>query len=273
METSITLPDRLLCDLKCILDGSFYPLTTFMDLPDYNSVITDMRLSSGTVWPIPIVLPMTSKGPLQTVNLLDKYGNKVAIMEDVKLWETSLMLEIQVYDSSATSIESNHPYVQVLRQYNVGTITEPRMECITGKLTDCGISNSPFFLNFADLRLSPADTTTTFRNNNWNKVIGFQTRNPMHYCHIELTKFCMTKSGVNNLLIQPIVGVTQECDVAYSARIRCYRHILQDNIYAEYNVMVSILPLSMRMAGPREAVWHAIIRKNYGCTQIGRAHV
>ena len=268
----ITLTDRVLCDLKCIIDGSFAPLTGFMNPEDYDSVVNNMTLSDGkTIWPMPIVLPVIVRDGIDLMKippfqLFDRYGNYVASVIRTQSWKPDLDYECKmVYGTN----DSNHPYVSEIQKWQS---KKGKVWYIGGTVKDKGIDKSPLFINFPSLRLSPEYTRNFFKENG-ETIVGFQTRNPMHQCHIELTKRCIKKTDPKSLLlIQPIVGVTQECDVDYAARIKCYQHIL--DIYKDTRVMLSLLPLSMRMAGPREAVWHALIRKNYGCTHfiIGRDH-
>ena len=131
----------------------------------------------------------------------------------------------------------------------------------------------PLHYDFIEDRLTPYETKEFFKKNKWNKIIGFQTRNPMHRSHYELTQYAMKQAGDNaRLLIHPVVGITQDCDINYHTRVRCYQKIIDK--YETNTAKLCLLPLSMRMAGPREAIWHAIIRKNYGCTHfvVGRDH-
>jgi sulfate adenylyltransferase len=281
---NILLSDRILCDLKCLLDGSFAPLKGFMNKEEYNNVINYMTLKDGSVWTMPIVLPVIVPNTVDiekqsrdysAFRLYDQYGNYVACVGNSlygynNVWIPDLIHECQqVYGST----ETNHPYVaEIHRWLDKADKIGGQVWYIGGVVTDKGINKSPLFINFPELRNSPKDLEEKCAK--YENVVGFQTRNPMHYCHIELTKSCLQTLPDNHsklLLIQPIVGVTQECDVEYTARVKCYKHILN-----EYNkdVVLSLLPLSMRMAGPREAVWHALIRRNYGCTHfiIGRDH-
>lgn len=277
-DRNIILTDRLLCDTKCIVDGSFTPLTGFLTRNEYDSVVERMRLPDGSVWPIPIVLPVQSPIlPGEEYNLCDSYGNVVASITPTCVWIPDMNKECELVLGTT---DPNHPYVAVMDKWITDAMESCNDTCdiwyVGGPVTVRNIDNSPLFINFSELRYSPYDTLYHFQSTNKRSMLGFQTRNPMHRCHIELTKACVSRVEKEPddtlLMIQPIVGVTQECDVEYGARIKCYKHIL--NEYNKDNVLLCILPLSMRMAGPREAVWHALIRRNYGCTHfiIGRDH-
>jgi sulfate adenylyltransferase len=265
MEHYIDLSDRLVCDLELLLNDSFNPLIGFMCQSDYNSVLNNMRLSTGELWPIPIVLPTTDYDKIKdcvTIVLRDKYNLPLARLEVQDIFKPNLEDEcLKVYGTT----DSNHPYVQIIDSYGSD------VWYIGGPVTK--INDIPHF-DFNDNRMTPLDTKKYFKDNDWSTVVGFQTRNPMHKSHYELTKYALrqTQKDDAKLLIQPIVGVTQECDVDYHTRVKCYKLMLEH--YPANQSILSLLPLSMRMAGPREAMWHALIRKNYGCTHfvVGRDH-
>jgi sulfate adenylyltransferase len=253
---NIVLTDRILCDLKCIIDGSFAPLTGFMDERTYNSVLDTMTLldefgqSGGNVWTIPIVLPVIVPKDVDIkkqctdyseFRLYDQYGNYVACVanslyeDENNVWIPDLDYECS---QALCTTDSNHPYVAEINKWREkAKAVDGQVWYIGGRVTDKGIDKSPLFINFEELRYSPVSFPPKkyFDKN----IVGFQTRNPMHYCHIELTKSCVQKIMDESteecvLLIQPIVGVTQECDVEYAARVKCYKHIL--NEYNDYNV-------------------------------------
>jgi sulfate adenylyltransferase len=269
MEHTIELSQRLMCDLELLLIGAFAPLEGFLTEKDYKSVVSKMRLSTGELWPMPIVLPINGKTKEkikheESVVLTDSYGRHIARLTVQDIYKPNIEREcVKVYGAD----DMNHPYVQVVRGYgdkNDVWYVGGRVECIS----------MPPHYDFEDIRLTPDQTKIFFAENGWDTVVGFQTRNPMHKSHYELTKYALSQTGDDNakVLIHPIVGVTQECDVDYYTRVKCYKLILKQ--YPENTAKLSLLPLSMRMAGPREAMWHALIRKNYGCTHfvVGRDH-
>lgn len=265
---SLQLNKRQLCDLELILNGGFYPLDGFMKENDYKNCLANMRLADNTLWPMPIVLPISQEQVekfqhYDSVILKDETGMNIASMTLDSIYKYSLEEESKAIFGV---FDDNHPYIKIMKN-----------EFDSGKIYYCGgkvtkINDIKHF-DFTEYRLTPEQTRKYFASNNWNKVVGFQTRNPMHRSHYELTKYALDKAGEKSkLLLHPVVGVTQDCDVDYYTRVQCYLKILDH--YPENTVKLSLLPLSMRMAGPREAVWHAIIRKNHGCTHfvVGRDH-
>lgn len=257
------LKKRLLCDLELLLNGSFAPLTGFLNQDDYESVVHTMRLANGSIWPIPIVLPVTNPESFRVgeeIILYDEYSYPIATLTIQSIYKPDLELESQ--QVLGARLDENHPYGDEMLSWgtNVHYLGGPVKRL-----------QYPLWLDFRELRKTPEETRALFQKRGWTKIVGFQTRNPMHNCHVALTQQAMKQTDAN-LFIHPIVGVTQECDIDYVTRIKCYKHILSQ--YPPDKVELAILPLSMRMAGPREAVWHALIRKNYGCTHfiIGRDH-
>lgn len=273
MEYSINLSDRLLCDVELLLDGSFAPLTGFLNEHDYKSVVNDMRLANGKLWPMPIVLPID--GVLKEkikheeyVILKNSYELPIAKLYIQDIYKPDIKKECKkVYGSN----DENHPYVSILNKLYKDSNND--LWYVGGSLEKINI---PPHFDFQEDRLTPEQTKVYFADNNWTTIVGFQTRNPMHRSHLELTKYALkqvTKTiDQPKLLVQPIVGVTQECDIDYYTRVKCYKLIMKE--YPENTAKLALLPLSMRMAGPREAMWHALIRKNYGCTHfiVGRDH-
>ena len=268
---TLCLNNRQSCDLELLLNGGFSPLKGFMTKNDYENCLKNMRLKDGSLWPMPIVLPINQ----DDVNKLKHYDT--VILKDLtglNLAEMDITHEDSIYkydiEKECEAIfgvyDDNHPYVKIMKEL-----------FDKGYVYYCGgdvkkIRDVPHYDFEAD-RLTPAQTKKFFDENGWNKIVGFQTRNPMHRSHYELTTYALDKAGEDaKLLLHPVVGVTQDCDVDYYTRVKCYQEILQ--YYPENKVKLSLLPLSMRMAGPREAVWHAIIRKNHGCTHfvVGRDH-
>lgn len=260
---SILLGDRQLCDLELLLCGGFAPLKGFMVRKDYDSVLETMRLSTGEVWPLPITLGVDQSSNVKvgdTIDLIDKENTIIATMNVEDRWTPDLDYECL---KALGSNDSNHPYHSVVmanqgKDYVGGTVS-----------TREGIKH----YDFKHLRMTPAQTKAYFRERGWNKVVGFQTRNPMHRCHVALAQYALSQAGEDaKLLLHPVVGLTQEQDVDYPTRVRCYQKVVDR--FPANQVLLSLLPLSMRMAGPREAVFHALIRKNFGCTHfvVGRDH-
>ena len=260
---SITLSDRQLCDIELILDGSFAPLTGFLNKKDYVSVLNKMRLENGKLWPIPINLDI-DKDTLslikdeEKVALRDKEGFLIAVINIEDIWKVNKETEAKnVYGTD--SLE--HPGVYYLynntHDYYVG-----------GKLEKI---DSPVHHDYKDLRLPPSQIKPQIDKSKKPNTIAFQTRNPIHKAHLELITRSM-KDYDANILIHPVVGMTKPGDIDYFTRVNCYKQLLKH--LPDESTMLSLIPLAMRMAGPREAVWHAIIRKNYGCTHliVGRDH-
>lgn len=267
----ITLNSRELCDFELIANGGFDPLKGYMNRDDYLSCVSNMRLKNGKLWSMPITLSISEKKMTELkhsdyVILKHETGLPLGLMDirsDNSIYKYDLRKECEcVYGS----YDLNHPYVKILNEnYNNG-----RIYYIGGEIE---VLKLPPHYDFIENRLSPKETNQYFRENGWNKVVGFQTRNPMHKSHYELTKYALRVAGENSkLFLNPVVGITQECDLNYHTRVKCYKKLL--NYYEKDDVLLGLLPLSMRMAGPREAVWHAQIRKNYGCTHfvVGRDH-
>ena len=263
----LTLEDRYLCDLDMLLLGGFSPLEGFLGEQDYVSVVEKCRLSNGALWSMPIVLPVSLsdherlKGA-DNILLKDKTGLPIAVLEigGGSRYKPDLLKEcLNVYGTDDT----NHPYVKIVMDlgdcyYYGGRVIKIR---------------DVVHYDFVENRLSAEQSKALIAKNGWKVVVGFQTRNPMHRSHFELTKFALKEAGENaKLLLTPVVGVTQLCDVNYHVRVRCYQKLMP--YYGSGEAELVLLPLSMRMAGPREALWHAQIRKNYGCTHfiVGRDH-
>ncbi len=260
---SLTLTQRQICDLELIMNGGFSPLETFMNREDYEKVVHDMHLSNGTVWPIPIVLDVSEK-LLEKIKLgsevalKDQEGWLLAFLTIGEIWKPQKLIEAEkVYGTT----NQEHPGVNYL-------LNEMGDYYLSGKLTKV---QTPYHFDFISLRKTPAELKAYFKENGFEKVIAFQTRNPMHRAHVELTTRAAHRTGAH-LLIHPVVGMTKPGDVDYFTRVKCYRKIL--DYFPKGSTTLSLLPLAMRMAGPREALWHAIIRKNYGCTHfiVGRDH-
>lgn len=260
---SWTLTARQLCDLELLMQGAFAPLTSFLGSKDYDSVCSQMRLVNGLLWPIPITLDVseTFASSLhlgETIALRDIEGLLLALLTVEEQWKPNLLKEAQeVYQT--TSLE--HPGVAYLLQQSHPIYLSGSLEVI----------EPPTHHDFQNLRYSPQALRAEFQKRGWQKIIAFQTRNPLHRAHIEMTQCAMQKQNAQ-LLIHPAVGLTKPGDVDYYTRVRCYQAVLP--YYPQNSVQLALLPLAMRMGGPREALWHALIRKNYGCTHfiVGRDH-
>ncbi|GIW87365.1 MAG: adenylyl-sulfate kinase [Isosphaeraceae bacterium] len=258
---SLTLDERGLCDLELLATGGFSPLTGFMGKADYERVVGEMRLADGTLWPLPVTLPVQPGGGIaegKTLALRDVYGNLLAFLHIEEIYKHDKKAEAL---GAYGSLDEKHPAVAYLNRtpdhYAAG-----RLEVL----------RTPPHYDFVELRQTPAELRQIFEKLGWSKVVAFQTRNPLHRAHEELTKRAAAQIG-GGLLIHPVVGVTKPGDVDHFTRVRCYRALV-DNYYEPGSVVLSLLPLAMRMAGPREALFHAIIRRNHGCTHfiVGRDH-
>jgi sulfate adenylyltransferase len=257
------LTPRQLCDLELLLNGAFSPLEGFLNRADYDTVVRKMRLANGILWPIPVTLDISENFAAelksgQHIALRDLEGVLIATLQVGDIWQADRKTEArQVYGTT----DEAHPAVNYLN--NIGNPVY-----IGGRLL--GVE-SPTHYDFKHLRDRPAEVRERFRKLGWRKVVAFQTRNPMHRAHVELT-LRAARDVEANLLIHPVVGMTKAGDIDHFTRVRCYEHVVKR--YPEQTSMLSLLPLAMRMGGPREALWHAIIRKNYGCTHliVGRDH-
>ncbi|MDP9075565.1 MAG: bifunctional sulfate adenylyltransferase/adenylylsulfate kinase [Actinomycetota bacterium] len=257
------LTPRQQCDLELLINGGFSPLTGFMDRADYESVCHSMRLADGTLWPIPVVLDLPeelarSLKPGSSLALRDGEGVMLAALHVSEIWEPDRESEVkEVFGTS----DRGHPGVAHVIQRSHPIYVGGKVEGV----------QPPAHYDFKDLRLTPAELRAEFARLGWRKVVAFQTRNPMHRAHVELTRRAAAELEAN-LLIHPSVGMTKPGDVDHYTRVRCYQAVLKS--YPMHTALLSLLPLAMRMGGPREAVWHAIIRKNYGCTHliVGRDH-
>lgn len=257
------LTARQLCDLELLGCGAFSPLTGFMGEADYESVRDSMRLADGTLWPIPVTLdlptPVTeSLRPGAMLVLRDAEGVMLAALHVKEIWTPDRQAEAQaVYGT--TNLE--HP--------GVAAIVERSYPCLVGGRVE--VVQLPVHYDFRALRRTPAELRAEFAPLGWDRVVAFQTRNPMHRAHQELTLRAAHEAKAR-LLIHPVVGMTKPGDVDHYTRVRCYQSVLAT--YPRDTAKLALLPLAMRMGGPREAVWHAMIRKNYGCTHliVGRDH-
>jgi len=260
---SYDLAPRNLCDLELLLSGAFSPLRGFLGSADVASVCADMRLSDGTLWPIPVTLDVPDElasqvGPGASVALRDPEGVMVAALHVDEVYRPDRRAEAQgvfgttdpAHPGVAHLLERTHP------NYLAGSIEGIQL---------------PAHHDYPALRHTPAELRAEFTRRGWRRVVAFQTRNPLHRAHHELT-LRAAKEVEANLLIHPVVGMTKPGDVDHYTRVRCYQAIMDG--YPHSTAMLALLPLAMRMGGPREAVWHAIIRRNHGVTHliVGRDH-
>ena len=257
------LTDRQICDLELLTNGGFSPLTGFMGQADYDSVCADMRLADGTLWPMPITLDVSEEvaselEPGVQLALRDPEGVMLAVLNVEEIWQPDREKEAQ---SVFGTTDVKHPGVAHLLQRSHPWYLGGRIEAI----------QLPQHYDFRELRKTPAQLRADFTDAGWRRIVAFQTRNPMHRAHVELTMRA-AKQVEANLLINPVVGMTKPGDVDHFTRVRVYQSLLAH--YPRHTVALSLLPLAMRMGGPREAIWHAIIRKNHGCTHliVGRDH-
>jgi sulfate adenylyltransferase len=259
--SSIQLSDRSLCDLELLAVGAFSPLSGFMGKADYERVLAEMRLADGTLWPMPITLPVAAEheGLVgKEVALRNAQNDLIAVMtvQEAFGWDR---------DAEASralgSTDPRHPLVAEMAGWGP--------TCLSGPLT---VLNLPKYADFKPLRRSPAEVRSRLLEMGRSDVVAFQTRNPLHRSHEELTKRAAEQCG-GSLLIHPVVGLTKPGDVDHYTRVRSYRALVEHH-YDNQQTVLSLLPLAMRMAGPREAVWHALIRRNYGANHfiVGRDH-
>ena len=257
------LTDRQVCDLELLLNGAFSPLQGFMGCRDYEAVRDDLHLTDGTLWPIPITLDVTPElaetlSPGDRLALRDPEGVMLAVLTIDDLWEPDRALEAKrVFGTENTEHPGTaHVLNRTHHVYVGGTLEGLQL---------------PLHTDFRELRDTPSDLRAEFTKLGWRKVVAFQTRNPMHRAHQEIT-LRAARDVEASLLIHPVVGLTKPGDVDHFTRVRCYRALMRR--YPPGTARLSLLNLAMRMGGPRETVWHAIIRKNHGCSHfiVGRDH-
>jgi sulfate adenylyltransferase len=258
------LTARQLCDLELLVTGGFSPLQGFMTRADYEGVCHNMRLASGTLWPMPITLDVTEEFAKKLtpgtskVALRDPEGVMLAVLHVDEVWQPDRKAEAKAVFASTSAAHPGADYA----------INKANPWYVGGKIEATQI---PSHYDFRNLRLTPAEVRAEFARVGWRRVVAFQTRNPMHRAHVELA-FRAAKQVEANLLIHPVVGMTKPGDVDYYTRVRCYQLLLSK--FPQSTAKLSLLPLAMRMGGPREAIWHALIRKNHGVTHfiVGRDH-
>jgi len=258
---SIQISERAQCDLELLAVGAFSPLDRFMGKADHQRVLDEMRLADGTIFPMPIPLPVSKEADIkvgQDITLRDSNNRILAIMtvEEMYEWDRE-----EVSRKAFGTLDPRHPIVAEMHRWGPLNISGP-LEVI----------ELPQHYDFKEIRRTPAETRTVIEGFGYENVVAFQTRNPLHRVHEELTKRAIEQvNGV--LLLHPVVGVTKPGDVDHYTRVRAYKALVE-NYYDADRIVLSLLPLAMRMGGPREALWHAIIRRNYGANNfiVGRDH-
>ncbi|MCA9984944.1 MAG: bifunctional sulfate adenylyltransferase/adenylylsulfate kinase [Anaerolineales bacterium] len=258
---SIRLTERAVCDLELLAVGAFSPLDRFMSQQDFHSVLETMRLANGYLFPLPITLPIDDDVDIrvgQQIALRSPQNELLAIMTAEEIYEWDLATTAQL---ALGTQDLRHPLVAEMHRWGKRNISGP-----------LEVLQTPPRYDFKELRLTPAETRARLAEFGHANVVAFQTRNPLHRVHEELTKrACAANDGV--LLLHPVVGMTRPGDVDHYTRVRTYR-TLAERYYEPDRILLSLLPLAMRMAGPREALWHALIRRNYGANHliVGRDH-
>lgn len=258
---SLQLTDRALCDLELLAVGAFSPLDRFMGRADYERVVEEMRLADGRLFPIPVTLPVDRIDDLhydRDIALRDARNNLLAVLtvEEIYTWDRAQTAQL-VFGTQ----DPAHPLVAEMNRWGKTNLS--------GRLR---VLDLPRHHDFTDLRLTPAETRARLAAMGRPNVVAFQTRNPLHRAHEELTKRA-ADSVDGTLLLHPVVGLTKPGDVDHFTRVRSYKALL-NNYYARDRALLALLPLAMRLAGPREALWHMVIRRNYGANYliVGRDH-
>ncbi len=258
---SIQLSERSVCDLELLATGAFSPLDRFMGREDYQRVLDDMRLAGGHIFPIPVTLPVEPSPAIHLdgeIALRNSKNELLAVMtiEEIYTWDRT-----EAAQKTLGTLDLRHPLVAEIQNW--------------GKLNISGtlrVLQLPRHYDFQELRLTPVETRARLEEMGHQNVVAFQTRNPLHRVHEELTKRA-TRAVDGTLLLHPVVGMTKPGDVDHYTRVRTYK-ALAERHYDPERILLSLLPLAMRMAGPREALWHALIRRNYGANHliVGRDH-
>jgi sulfate adenylyltransferase len=253
---TVALTSRELSDLDMLGSGALPPLGGFMGRDDYERVLEEMRLANGLAWALPVCLAVDGPPSGERVALTDESGRAVAVLDVEEVYDYDARREAEL---CFRTTDDAHP--GVARLY----AQAPRY--LAGRVTVFERAEPPF----AELARDPAETRAAFAERGWKRVVGFQTRNPIHRAHEYLTKTAL--ETVDGLLVHPLVGDTKADDVPAETRVACYR-VLLDGYYPDDRVLLSAFPAAMRYAGPREAIWHAVCRKNYGCSHfiVGRDH-
>jgi sulfate adenylyltransferase len=255
LET-ITISSRELADLDMIACGALSPLKGFMGREEYESVLKTMRLPGGLPWALPVCLAVDEAPKGDRVALAGEDGRPYALLDVAEVFDYDAEREAEL---CYRTTDAAHP--------GVARLLAQKPRYLAGEVTMFERQTPPF----AELAMDPAETRATFAERGWHRVVGFQTRNPIHRAHEYLTKVAL--ETVDGLLIHPLVGDTKSDDIPSSVRVACYRKLIE-GYYPPDRVVISAFPAAMRYAGPREAIWHAICRKNYGCSHfiVGRDH-
>lgn len=258
---ALQLSERCLCDLELLAVGAFSPLDRFMGQADYGRVLAEMRLTSGHLFPIPITLPAQSDVDIRTgqdIALCNSQNERLAVLTVEEIYEWNLE---EAADKVFGTRDSRHPLVAEMNSWGKLSLSGPMR-----------VLRLPRHYDFVDLRLTPVQTRNRLEKLGHRNVVAFQTRNPLHRAHEEMTKRAIAEKDAV-LLLHPAVGLTKPGDIDHYTRVRSYQ-VLAERYYAPGSVLLALLPLAMRMAGPREALWHALIRRNYGANFliVGRDH-
>ncbi|MFV2035675.1 MAG: bifunctional sulfate adenylyltransferase/adenylylsulfate kinase [Halocynthiibacter sp.] len=257
------LTTRQICDLELLMNGGFNPLKGFLSEADYKGVVDDMRLADGTLWPIPITLDVDAA-----------FADKIELGQDIALRDQEGVILATMTVSDRYAPDKPHEAAQV---FGADDSTHPAVNYLHNQAGEIYLGGpvigiqQPVHYDFRARRDTPNELRAYFRKLGWRRIVAFQTRNPLHRAHQELT-FRAAKEAQANLLIHPVVGMTKPGDIDHFTRVRCYEAVLDQ--YPQATTSMSLLTLAMRMAGPREAIWHGLIRRNHGCTHmiIGRDH-
>jgi sulfate adenylyltransferase len=262
---SLQISERAVCDLELLATGAFSPLDRFMGKADYERVLAEMRLANGQLFPLPITLPVRRDTTPDTALRLDQdialrnANNEllaVLTIEEIYEWQHTALAQ-----QAFGTLDLRHPLVAETQRWGQWNLS--------GRLR---VLNLPHHYDFAELRLTPAQTRARLAEMGAQNVVAFQTRNPLHRAHEEMTKRA-AQSIKGTLLLHPVVGLTKPGDVDHFTRVRTYKALAHKH-YDPGSILLALLPLAMRMAGPREALWHALIRRNYGANHfiVGRDH-
>ncbi len=258
---SVQISERSVCDLELLATGAFSPLDRFMGREDYQRTLAEMRLTDGTLFPLPVTLPVESNSNLsldREITLRNSKNEALAILRVEEIYEWDLREAAQ---KAFATTDARHPLVSEMHRW--GPLN------LSGRLR---IIQLPRRYDFQELRLTPAEVRSRLEARGHSNVVAFQTRNPLHRVHEEITKRAINERDAI-LLLHPAVGLTKPGDVDHYTRVRTYR-ALASRYYEQDRILLSLLPLAMRMGGPREALWHALIRRNYGANHliVGRDH-
>ncbi|HEX7174450.1 MAG TPA: bifunctional sulfate adenylyltransferase/adenylylsulfate kinase [Pyrinomonadaceae bacterium] len=257
----VQLTPRSVCDLELLATGAFSPLGGFMGRADYERVLEEMRLASGALFPLPVTLPVAADANVKVdeeVALVDQHNNLLAVMRVEEVFEREDEREAAL---ACGTRDARHPLVAEMNSW--------------GRLYVAGrprVLELPRYYDFRNLRLTPAEVRRKLSSLGHENVVAFQTRNPLHRAHEELTRRA-AEAARGSLLLHPVVGLTKPGDIDHFTRVRSYK-VLAERYYDPSRMLLALLPLAMRMAGPREALWHAIIRRNFGANHliVGRDH-